>query len=237
MLRLLLVEDEEMVARHVQRVLEDILGDSLEVLFTADDLWEAQNVLDAHAVDIVLLDLNLFGDDGFRLLEHAAARAVATVVISAHPERALEGFDHGVVDFVAKPVRRERLEVALDRATAGLTSGLRPAILVRAYREQRVVELDSVVKIRAARDYARIFTDDGARHLYQRPLADLERLLPARFLRVHRSWIVDLNRTDRLVCRPGSRYSLFLDDGSRIPVGRSRLQEIRARLGEGATGA
>lgn len=79
------------------------------------------------AYDAVLMDLNLEGEDGFLLLHRFCARAFHTVVLSAHGERALEAFALGVLDFVGKPLSRERLGLALDRL-AGIAQS-RPAAL------------------------------------------------------------------------------------------------------------
>lgn len=71
---------------------------------------------------------------------------------------------------------------------------------------------------------------DGSRHLHAKTLSALERLLPDRFVRVHRSAIVDLDEAVALESEPGSRYFLRLADGTRVRVGRTRVEELRARM-------
>ena len=94
----------------------------------------------------------------------------------------------------------------------------------------------AMVFARAAGDYAELHMDDGQVHLHATTLEKLVRCLPSRFERAHRSYVVDLERVDRLVSLEGSRYFLELRGGGRVPVGRTRLPELRRRLGAGTPG-
>ncbi len=99
-MRVLIVEDEATIAQRVSRLLRDILGEQLESLEVIESFDLAMESLAMNPVDLLTLDLNLDGDDGFALLETAAAETFHTIVISAHTERALEAFEHGVLDFL-----------------------------------------------------------------------------------------------------------------------------------------
>lgn len=112
---LLIVEDEPIVAQRVERLCREILSDQLAQCLVAGSTAEAFNLLDANTIDLTLLDLNLAGQDGFDLLRRFAARPAHTIVVSAETTRAIEAFDLGVLDFVAKPFTKERLEKAIDR--------------------------------------------------------------------------------------------------------------------------
>src|SRR5690606_21849668 len=111
-MHVVIVEDEVVVARRLERLVRSVLGDALERIDICSDLRTATDVLAGANDAVVLLDLNLGGRDGFDLLRRAAAEPFQTVVVSANADRAIEAFELGVVDFVPKPFTAERLEKA-----------------------------------------------------------------------------------------------------------------------------
>lgn len=232
MKRVGVVEDEAVVARRLVRTLTRILGAEVEIV-VAPGLEEARHGLAERPVDLLFLDLELRGRDGFRLLEEALAEPYQTIVVSAHGERAVRAFELGVTDFVAKPYTEERLRLAIERAAG--RDEVRPRrmrfLAVRKGREVRPVPVAEVTWISGAGDYAELHLADGSTHLSAKTLEVLERLLPERFFRVHRSHIVDLERVEALSSLPGSRYRLRLAGGRELPVGRSRVAALRERWG------
>ncbi|MEO1370054.1 MAG: response regulator, partial [Acidobacteriota bacterium] len=100
----MIVEDEALVARRLRRLLVDILGaDRVEILWSPDLPDARRRLADGTRIDALFLDLNLNGRDGFDLLSEAVAGRFETIVVSAHAERAIEAFEYGVLDFIAKP--------------------------------------------------------------------------------------------------------------------------------------
>ena len=227
-MKILIIEDEAVIARRLERLTRELLASRLERLDHARRLREARAALASVPYDIVLLDLNLYGQDGFSLLDHAVAGSFDTIVVSAYGERALEGFDHGVVDFVAKPVNRQRLGRAFERILE--RRGSRSRLAIRKRAQVHWVEIDTIVFLQGAGDYVEVHTADGETHLHDQGLGHLEALLPRVLLRIHRSYIVDLRRAVRLRSEPGSRYFLVLEEDLELPVGRSRVETVRRRL-------
>lgn len=231
-MRVLVVEDEAVVARRLIRLVRSILGDHLHGIDHAASLGDAVEAIAERPIDLLFLDLSLEGRDGFRVLEEAASGAFHTIIVSAHADQAIRAFEHGVVDFVPKPFDERRLRRAIERATGRQRAAgehLRH-LAVRRQGSIELVPLDSVLWIAGAGDYSEIHCADGRRHLHDKTLSCLEVLLPNRFERVHRSYIVDWSRVERLRTEPGSRYRLELDTGDEIPVSRTRAAEIRDRL-------
>ena len=230
-MRVLMVEDEAVPARRLERLIRELLGTDLEHLESLSHVDDAIDRILESPVDLVFLDLNLHGQDGFDLLRRAVSGAFHTIVVSAHTERALEAFELGVLDFVPKPFTRDRLRSAIERAAG---SGPDPRALkylaVRRSGNIQLVPIDDVVFVRAADDYAELHTGDGQVHLHDKTLSKLATLLPEPFERVHRSYLVDLRQARHLKSEPGSRYFLELKDGRQIPVGRTRVRALRRRF-------
>jgi two-component system, LytTR family, response regulator len=229
-MRVLVVEDEEAVSRRLVRLASDVLGDRLEGLECAATVADAGRRLAIAPVDLIFLDLDLYGQDGFELVRRGMAHGGRVIVVSAHRERALEGFDEGVVDFVAKPFDRARLERAIERA---LLSRAGPSRLeVRRGGRVRFVSIADIVFVMGAGDYSRLVLADATEHLHEQTLERLEASLPHRFQRVHRSYLVDLRRVEGVRSLRGSRYRLVLDGGRELPVSRLRVRDLRRRLSE-----
>lgn len=234
-MRAFIVEDEAVIARRLARLLRQV-EPSIEVVGWAGSVAEARRQLALAAVeapvDLLFLDLDLNGRDGFRVLQREGLGARRTIIVSAHPERAISGFDHGVADFVAKPFTAERLRRALDRvAELSPASAERTRYLaVRVAGELRPLPLEEVVYVRGAGDYAELHCRDGSTRLHAKTLNALEEELPESFLRVHRSFIVRLSAVRALQTEEGSRYALRLAGGERIPVSRRRVGQVRERL-------
>lgn len=220
-MRIAIVEDEAVVARRLERMVRDIVGTAtIELAASFDDALDATR----RPLDLLFLDLNLNGRDGFRLLEEAAAAKFQTVVVSAHHDQALRAFEYGVTDFVAKPWTEARLRQALDRV-ARRTSPRAGTLVVRKGRELRTIAVAEIVFVRGADDYSELHLADGSVHLHEKTLTALESLLPARFTRVHRSYIANLDRVS------GVRSDgLAMNDGAIVPVGRRYRDVVRTAV-------
>ncbi len=230
-MNILIVEDEAIIAARLARLLGEILADSDHRIHVRPTLAEARAFLAREPPDLLFLDLNLKGKDGFALLQDAVASAFQTVVVSAYGERALEAFEYGVLDFVAKPFNRARLELALARFRARRVE--QPAALrflaVKQGNATRCVPLDQVVYIRGAGPYAELVLRDGHSLLHGKTLERLEQLLPDHWQRTHKSYLVDLRQARRWLSHEGSKYELELEDGTLLPVGRTRYKALKAQ--------
>lgn len=218
-----IVEDETIVARRLERMIGALVSDcSIRI---APTLSSALELIRATPIDVLFLDLNLNGRDGFRLLEEAAASPFQTIVVSAHHDQALRAFDYGVTDFVAKPWSEERLRIAIERVTSREPRGRAQTLVVRKGRELRSIPAADIVYARGADDYAELHLADGTIHLHEKTLSALEALLPSDFVRVHRSYIVNTTRVRAL--RTSPRLALVLADDSLVPVGRLYREILR----------
>jgi two-component system response regulator LytT len=224
-MRILIVEDEPLVAQRLERLVREALGAELQSLRAATTLDAAVAQLDKGGDMVLLLDLNLAREDGFSLLRRALAEPWSTIVVSGSTERALEAFELGVVDFVAKPFTVERLGLAFQRVRER-RGGERTRHLAVAYAGHvELVPLAEVVAIHGDDDYSSVELTNGQRRLHKRTLTELESLLPEEFLRVHRSHIANLKQVRSLDGRV-----LKLATRTEVPVGRAYAKLLASRL-------
>ncbi|MBL9201408.1 MAG: response regulator transcription factor [Opitutaceae bacterium] len=231
-MRVLVVEDEPVVARRVAQFARRILGERLEWLQVSATFGEAQSTLAGTPIDVLLLDLNLDGSDGMSLLDAHVSRSFHTIIISANADQALAAFERGVIDFVAKPFSEQRLAEALRRVTDPEARSPHAAryLAVRKSGRIELVGVDDVLYVRGADDYSELVLRDGRRELHDKSLERLQGLLPADFERIHRSYLVRLSAAKALRPQEGSGYELELRSGERLPVGRTRYPALRERL-------
>lgn len=230
--RVLVVDHELEASRLLSWYCRGILGHRLERLTTADSLPAAAARLGEAAYDLVLLDPQLESNDGLELLSRSTPPSFQTIIVSARTDLALRAFDHGVLDFVPKPVDPKRLSVALNRLERNHETPKSPGrfIAVRRLGRIELLAVDDLLFVEGADKYSELVLANGQRNFYDKGLGHLEKTLPDAFVRIHKSYLVRFAMISRLKVLKGSRYFAELHNGFRLPVGRTRYPQIKARL-------
>lgn len=237
-LRVLAVDDEPPALDELAYLLR--ADPRVARLHTASDATEALRVLRDTDVDVVFLDIRMPGLDGMELARvlRRFARPPAIVFVTAYDDRAVDAFDLGVTDYVRKPVQAERLGESLRRVVTSRVVSAHPAALARAEEDPTIpVELAGTTRmlprsavrwVEAQGDYARLHTAEGS-HLVRVPLATLaERWADAGFVRIHRSYLVQLRLIAEL--RLANSGYVVVVDGTELPVSRRHTRELKDKL-------
>lgn len=229
-MRVLIVEDESRIAKRVERMTRDILGNTLQSLTHINTLQEALTFIENNPLDLLLLDLNLNGEDGFDLLTTAVSESFHTIVISAYKDQAILAFEYGVLDFVPKPFDRDRLEKAFNRRMRKEKLETKVKYLAVKQRQRiQLIPIDEVLYIKGAGAYTELFLSGGKKELHDKSLERLEQLLSPTFERIHKSYLVKISEVKGIIVNSGSKYMAELRNGAFIPVGRTRYKEIKAK--------
>lgn len=198
-LQVMVVDDEALARSRLRTLLGDCQQPAVDVLAEAANASQAMELLRSHRVDVVFLDIHMPGADGLMLAQtlKTLAHPPVVVFVTAHAEHALQAFDLEAADYLTKPVRLERLQMALQKAErlAQIPSGLGGAfasdevlVIQERHRTERV-PLQQVLYFKAELKYitvrtaARSYILDGA-------LNDLETKYAEHYLRIHRNAIV-----------------------------------------------
>jgi len=243
-----LIVDDEPLARMLLREQLAAMPD-LELAGEAADGFEAVRLAESVSPDVMLLDVQMPKLSGLEVLELLGARAPVVIFVTAHDEFALRAFEVHAVDYLLKPVQPARLATALERARERLRSsaaGSQPHELLRAARPPgqplervliregahvHVLPVGRIDFIEAQDDYLS-FACAGKRLRKQQTLAELaEQLDPARFVRVHRSFVLNIERLARIEPYAKDSWLAILGDGARLPVSRSGYERLKALLG------
>ncbi|MEV5969347.1 LytTR family DNA-binding domain-containing protein [Streptomyces sp. NPDC051921] len=241
MLRVLAVDDEAPALGELLYLLRadprvrtaEGAGDATEALRRIGRALESGPDGD-EAIDVVFLDIHMPGLSGLDLarLLGGFARPPLIVFVTAHEGFAVQAFDLEAVDYVLKPVRRERLAEAVRRVRELVhapAQALAPEqIPVELGGVTRFVSVDDIAYVEAHGDYARLHTDHGS-HLVRIPLSTLEERWAARgFVRIHRSHLVALGRIDELRL-DGGATSVRVGDAE-LAVSRRHARDLRDLL-------
>lgn len=114
-MKILILEDEPVHAKYLTKLLNTFSGFSIDEIKHVSSIEEAEIQLKGSPINLFFLDLNIFGSDGFEILDRIPTTTVNTIVVSANTDNAIRAFEYGVIDFIAKPVSEDRLRLALDR--------------------------------------------------------------------------------------------------------------------------
>lgn len=232
-MNILIIEDEMRIARRLARMTAQYFEQQSANIILCDDLEAGLKHLDQHDVNLLLLDLNLNGEDGFQVLEVMVARSFQTIIVSAYTEKAITAFAYGVLDFVPKPFDEERLFQAFGRLTAApaVPENQLKFLAIRNSGLIRLIDVAEVAGIEAAGIYSELHLKNGTVALHDKSLDALERILPANdFVRIHRSHIIRWAHAEKLIIEPGGKYAMQLKNGNLLPVGRSRYKALCERL-------
>jgi two-component system LytT family response regulator len=236
-IRALIVDDEPLARARVSMLLSK--HEDVDVLGEAGDGAAAAEVIALMQPDLVLLDIQMPGLSGVKLLQSLPEPRPLVVFLTAHGEHALEAFDAAALDYVLKPVDPKRLAQALDRVRGQLArppaarAAYPDRFLVRKAHGRRVVVRAADIEwIAAERNYIRLHTAAGS-HLMREAIGRIEEQLdPRRWMRIHRSAIVKIDCVKELTADADGNLSLTMSDGQTLSVGDSYRDAFEERLGK-----
>lgn len=230
-MNVLIIEDEARIAKRLSRMTKVYFEHQLN-LTVCDTLTKGLKHIEQYPVDLLLLDLNLNGEDGFEVLEAIAARSFHTIIVSAYIDKAITAFSYGVLDFVPKPFDEVRLFEAFDRLNNKSTA-LNPLkyLAIRKGGVIKMIDIATVGYIKGAGIYTEVHLLNRSYELHDKSLNKLELLLPSgEFIRIHRSYIVNLQQVENLVIEGGGKYAVQLRNGNMLPTSRTRYKVLRDKM-------
>lgn len=242
--RVLIVDDEPLARKAMSLALAEF--PEIEIIGDCADGFEALKVISQKKPEVVFLDIQMPKLDGFDVLE-LLDNPPFIVFVTAHDEYALKAFESHALDYILKPVKKERLRKTLDRVEKRLRerSG-QPMdellnhhqklhtplvrILVRDRSRIHIIPVEEISHIEAQDDYVALHTGDRS-YLKKETLSGLEnRLDSQQFLRIHRSYLLNIDYLSKIEPYTKDSQIAILKDGKTLPVSRSGYQRIMSRL-------
>ena len=244
-LRILLVDDEPLARLRLRSLLGEVADTPLQVVGEAGDAQQALDLLRVQPCDLLLLDIRMPGRDGLQLAEalRRLPQPPSVVFVTAHGSHALHAFELDAVDYLTKPVRRERLQAALQRvlqrrsaapsAPAALDDT--PVLVVNDRSRTLRIPLDEVLYLRAEMKHVTLQTATRS-HVLDESLTELEQRLGPGFIRIHRNALVARRAVRELQRRSDGGadegWAVRVAPGDAwLPVSRRLVGAVREALG------
>jgi two-component system LytT family response regulator len=245
-IRVLIVDDEVPARERLRRFLEDIQG--VEIMGEAQNGIQAVEMIENGSPDLVLLDIQMPGLDGFGVLE-ALDQPPPIIFVTAYDEYAIRAFEVNALDYLLKPFSKERLEEAIRRVTESevedrvFIQKLGSLLTTLADQEHyltrlavwhrsniRLLEVDEIDWIGVEGKQSVVHVGE-AFYPVRRTLTELETVLdPKRFFRAHRSAIVNLDRVSEIIPWFKGSHKLRLSTGAEVELSRARARELKEIL-------
>jgi two-component system LytT family response regulator len=243
-MKIAIVDDEELARKLLREYLAEF--EDVEVVAECANGFEAVKAVTDLKPDLLLLDIQMPRLDGFEVLE-LVGREVSVIFVTAYDKYALRAFEVHAVDYLLKPFSAERLREALNRARSRLNAkqplpatqlmaaarapGTRlERVAIRDGANVHVLPVSKIDYVEAQDDYV-CFRSEGKGLLKQQTLGEVETALdPAQFVRIHRSYILNIDRLAKLELYAKDSYAAILRDGTRLPVSRSGYSRLNAVL-------
>lgn len=241
MKKVLIVDDEPLARAIIKNYLQDF--PQLELVGECGDGFEAVKAIAEKQPDLLFLDIQMPRINGFELLE-IVNDPPSVIFTTAFDEYALKAFEVHALDYLLKPFSQERFAVAVEK---WLSTGTMPKttaetvhyqlpdeqhrIVIKDGTEIRIIPVADIHYVEAYDDYVKIYTSNG-KHLKKATMTHFEQRLPAHtFMRIHRSYILNLQELTRIESFEKNSYIAILKSGARLAISRNAYGDLKTALG------
>ncbi len=234
-MKALIIEDEPLAVDNLTFYLKEY---PIEIVGAANKIREGIKLIKKEKPDVIFLDINLSGENGFELLEQVDV-SFKIIFVTAYDEYAVRAFEVNALDYILKPLKKERIAKAIER----LLSDTHP----EAHQPQYTIEdtiflstgtracflkLKDICYIQADSCYSKIFLSEKVSKYSAKTLKRWGELLPAHeFVRVHRSYIVNINHVDKIIRKAKGNYVVFLNSiNDSIEISRRCASDLKNKM-------
>lgn len=235
----IIVDDEFFGRENLKQIIEAYCPE-VKISGLADSVVNAMHLVRSLEPDVVFLDIQMPGLDGFDFLKENEKRNFMVVFVSAHEEFGIQAVKAGVVDYILKPINIKELKLCINKLLSmrGGEPKARPVpglerLVIPSSHGFQILETDEIIRFEADGCYTKVFFKDGKKTLVSRTLKEFEEVLPKeKFFRIHKSNLINLAYLKDYTCHSGTYVTLI--DGSRIDISRRRapdfIQQIKTLL-------
>lgn len=244
-----LLVDDEPKSREVLRTLLGRYCPHVQVIGEAGGVKEAKLLALHLRPDVIFLDVEMPGGNGFRLLDELHDPSIGIIFVTSYGHYAIPALRYSAIDYLLKPVEIDELQKAVARLATWMRSPERlearyealknnltqPAsqqrLAIHGVSEIRFAAFQDIVRMEGDNNYTYIYTTTGEKHLSSRTLKDYEELLSGmpNFVRVHKTHLVNTDHIHSFVRNDNAH--LVMSDGSIVEVSRRKKQELIDRMG------
>ncbi len=226
----LIIDDEPLAINVIKSYLEQI--NDFEIVNTFTNAIDALNFLKDSSVDLIFLDINMPLLDGLNFIKSLEEKPLI-IITSAHSEFAVEAYELDLLDYLVKPISFPRFHKAVNKlrkvkSNQQLTPKIapeRPSLFVKIDKKKmKKIYLDEILVIESLKDYLKINTTTNRYIIHQTLISFTEQLPPNKFIRIHRSYTVSIDKIDTI---EGNSIEI---EGIRYPIGRTYIDQVKKNI-------
>jgi len=242
--KVVLIDDEPLARQLIRNLLKS--NEHFEVVHECADGFEGFKAIQEHQPHLLFLDVQMPRLNGFEMLE-LLDTTPSVIFCTAFDEYAMKAFETHAIDYLLKPVTKERFEKALEKylsqagsdtkldaealASENVYEGYQNRIVVKDNGVIRIIAASEILYIEANDDYIKIFTKDG-QFLKKSTLTRIEKSFDGgAFIRVHRSYIIPVAQLVRIEPYEKGSHIALLHSGAKVPVSKSGMDKLKSTLG------
>lgn len=223
-IKCIVVDDEPLAVSLLGSYVEKI--PFFELVFSTENPIEALEYIRKNEADLIFLDIQMSELTGINFMKIVGDK-MKYILTTAYAEYALEGYEHNVIDYLLKPITFDRFQKSALKAQERFPTNETSAnsyFFVKSSGQQHKINFDEILYIESIKDYVNIKTDNQE-YIVLDTLKSLENQLPANFARVHKSFILNLDKIEKIDVR-----NVFLNSGKEIPIGETYKSEFFQKL-------
>ena len=223
-IKCIVVDDEPLAVSLLGSYVEKI--PFFELVFSTENPILALEYIQKNDADLIFLDIQMPELSGINFMKIVGDK-LKYILTTAYSEYALEGYEHNVIDYLLKPISFDRFQKSALKAQERFPTNETSAnsyFFVKSSGQQHKINFDEILYIESIKDYVNIKTDNQE-YIVLDTLKSLENQLPANFARVHKSFILNLDKIEKIDVR-----NVFLNSGKEIPIGETYKSEFFQKL-------
>jgi two-component system LytT family response regulator len=234
-MRALIIEDEPLAVENLTYYLKEY---PIEIIGSAYKIKEAVKLINKEKPDVIFLDINLSGENGFDLLDKIDVN-FKIIFVTAYDEYAVRAFEVNALDYILKPLKKERIAKAVERLLRGTQTELcrqqytiEDTIFLSSGTKAFFLKLKDICYIQADSCYSKIVLPQHVSKCSTKTLKKWEELLPVHeFVRVHRSYLVNISQIKKIIKKANGCYDVFLNNlDDSIEISRRCASGLRNKL-------
>ncbi|WDF47082.1 LytTR family DNA-binding domain-containing protein [Chryseobacterium sp. KACC 21268] len=223
-IKCIVVDDEPLAIQLLENYVTKI--PFLELVFSSENPIEALEYIQDNEADLIFLDIQMPELSGINFMKIVGDK-LKYILTTAYSEYALEGYEHNVIDYLLKPISFDRFEKSALKAQERFQTNETSAnsyFFVKSSGQQHKINFDEILYVESIKDYVNIKTENQE-YIVLDTLKSLESQLPENFARVHKSFILNLDKIEKIDVR-----NVFLNSGKEIPIGETYKSEFFLRI-------
>ncbi len=241
--KIIIIDDEPLARSIVKAFLSKI--ENIEIVAECNNGFEGVKAIEEHQPDLIFLDIQMPKINGFEMLELIDENP-SVIFTTAFDEYAIKAFDNSAIDYLLKPFTEERFEKAIEKWEKSTSSESKKEAIENVTSKQpdehlrivvkekgaiKIIPTSEVYYLEAYDDYVKVHTKEKY-HLKKKTMSYYEKSLDSKdFIRIHRSYIININQLTRIESFEKNSYRATLTNGASIPISRSSYGELKKVLG------